>query len=111
MNTFIVVLVSSLVLTTFGVFADSDQQPQVSTGSTSGICSSQKECSRDQCCLETFSGDMVLVTCSPLARPGAPCSNLTEGDEPYKDGCPCIPGYECVDGTCTATPQQPVAVE
>uniref|UniRef100_V5H4W1 Putative hainantoxin-xiv-7 n=1 Tax=Ixodes ricinus TaxID=34613 RepID=V5H4W1_IXORI len=111
MNTFIVFLVSSLVLTMFGVFAGTAQQPEVITGATSGMCSSQNECSSDQCCLETFSGDMALVTCSPLAGPGEHCSSTTKGDEPYQNGCPCKPGYECVDGTCAATSEQPVAVE
>ncbi|EEC08702.1 secreted protein, putative, partial [Ixodes scapularis] len=106
MNTFIVVLVSSLVLTTFGVFADSDVSFLLSFAVEFGIYTSPTICIRDQCCLETFSGDMVLVTCSPLARPGAPCSNLTEGDEPYKDGCPCIPGMECINDVCTTVPDQ-----
>nr|AAY66752.1 ixodegrin-2A RGD containing protein [Ixodes scapularis] len=110
MNTFIVVLVSSLVLTTFGVFADSDQQPQVPSSETNGVCSSKQDCNSGQCCLETFRGDMVLVTCSPLAGPGASCSNSTEGDEPYQNACPCEPGLECINNVCTALPV-PVPVE
>uniref|UniRef100_A0A0K8RIP2 Putative ixodegrin protein n=1 Tax=Ixodes ricinus TaxID=34613 RepID=A0A0K8RIP2_IXORI len=110
MNAFIVVLVSSLVLTMFGVFADSPQQPEVATSATSGICSSEKDCGDGQCCLETFSGDMALVTCQPLAGEGDPCSRRTGGDEPYTNGCPCKPDLQCTDGKCVSTPA-PVPVE
>uniref|UniRef100_V5HJT3 Putative hainantoxin-xiv-7 n=1 Tax=Ixodes ricinus TaxID=34613 RepID=V5HJT3_IXORI len=106
MNTFIVVVVSSFVLTMFGVFADTAEQPEVSTG----MCSSQRDCSNGQCCLETFSGDMALVTCSPLAGRGAHCSNRTEGDQPYQGVCPCEPGLECINNVCTALPA-PVPVQ
>uniref|UniRef100_V5H265 Putative secreted protein n=1 Tax=Ixodes ricinus TaxID=34613 RepID=V5H265_IXORI len=79
MKTLIVVLVSSIVLTMFGVFADLPQETEVPASVSNGICSSQSECGvGPQCCLETFNTDMALVTCSPLAEAGAPCSNHTE---------------------------------
>uniref|UniRef100_A0A0K8RCA5 Putative ixodegrin protein n=1 Tax=Ixodes ricinus TaxID=34613 RepID=A0A0K8RCA5_IXORI len=110
MNTFIVVLVLGIVLTMFGVFADLPQETEVPASVSSGICSSQSECGVDQCCLETFSTDMALVSCAPLAEPGAPCSDRKEGTDSYKGHCPCKKGYDCVDGTCAST-SQPVAVE
>uniref|UniRef100_A0A0K8RMN6 Putative ixodegrin protein n=1 Tax=Ixodes ricinus TaxID=34613 RepID=A0A0K8RMN6_IXORI len=110
MNTFIVVVVSSFVLAMFGVFADTAQQPEVPTSATNGMCSSKGDCSNGQCCLQTFSGDMALVTCSPLAKPGEHCSNRTEGDAPYNNACPCGSGLECINNVCTALPA-PVPVQ
>uniref|UniRef100_A0A0K8RJF4 Putative ixodegrin protein n=1 Tax=Ixodes ricinus TaxID=34613 RepID=A0A0K8RJF4_IXORI len=110
MNTFIVVLVSSLVLTTFGVFADSDQQPEVTDSVPSGICSKDSECGPNQCCRQTFEGDMALVSCAPLAKPAAPCSNRTGGAEPHTTHCPCESGLECINDVCTALPA-PVPVQ
>uniref|UniRef100_A0A0K8RCG0 Putative ixodegrin protein n=1 Tax=Ixodes ricinus TaxID=34613 RepID=A0A0K8RCG0_IXORI len=109
MNTFIVALVSSLVLTTFGAFADSNQKPEVPTSVTGGICSSNNDCGDGQCCLETVSVDMAVVTCRPLAGPEEPCSNRTEADF-YSGHCPCKPGLECFNGVCTALPE-PVPVQ
>uniref|UniRef100_V5HIB2 Putative secreted protein n=1 Tax=Ixodes ricinus TaxID=34613 RepID=V5HIB2_IXORI len=71
MNTFIVVVVSSFVLTMFGVFSDTAQQPEVPTSATNGMCSSKGDCSNGQCCLQNIlAEDMAVVTCSPLAKRG-----------------------------------------
>nr|AAY66635.1 putative KGD containing protein [Ixodes scapularis] len=110
MNTFIVVLVSSLALTMFEVFADPDQQPDVTYSVPSGICSKNSECGPNLCCRETFKGDMAVVTCAPLAKSGVPCSNSETGDEPYKTYCSCETGLECINNVCTALPA-PVPVE
>uniref|UniRef100_A0A0K8RIV8 Putative ixodegrin protein n=1 Tax=Ixodes ricinus TaxID=34613 RepID=A0A0K8RIV8_IXORI len=110
MKTFIVVLVSSIVLTMFGVFADLPQETEVPASVSNGICSSQSECGVGQCCLETFNTDMALVTCSPLAEAGAPCSNHTERADSYKGHCPCKEGLECLNGFCPSLPE-PVPVE
>uniref|UniRef100_V5HUV4 Putative secreted protein n=1 Tax=Ixodes ricinus TaxID=34613 RepID=V5HUV4_IXORI len=109
MNSFIVVLVSSLV---FDDVRGCLQTQLNSPRCPLEWCSSQRDCSIGQCCLETSSGDMALVNLQSFGRTRGRTALIAQnGDQPYQGVCPCELGYECVDGTCATTPEQPVAVE